>query len=493
MNSTKLNIIWNLLGSVLPLLTGIMLFPLIVSNYGLERFGLLTLAWSMIGYFGLFDLGLSRALTQLVSQQIAKKKKSDEIAELIRTSFRLMWLLGFFGGLVLWVSTPFIVIDLLKVSNKLNQETIHAFSALAFSIPFVVHTTAMRGVLEALNLFKIASVLRSLMGVGVFLGPYIATFFSNSLIDAIYSLVIVRLLVWVMHMFAINHSKVLAVNCRAFNKRWLNQLFSFGGWMTVTNLIGPLMVYLDRFVVVSILGAASVAYYVAPYEVVTKMLVIPAAISGVLFPLFAREWQAKPLESAIKLNQGISYTLLLLYPASLLLVYFANEWLSLWLGIDFSIKGKAVVVWLVAGTLVNSAAQIIFANVQGAGRSDWTAKLHLLELIPYLALLWWALQKWGIAGAAFAWFVRILIDMIGLLYCAVKINRINFHKTKQCLIVLLFATLILLVAIFPLTLPVRYIVTVCVFIVYLILGTKQLYKDNLIDWLKIYFSRNIKY
>ena len=279
MHSVKRNILWNLLGNVLPLLVGLLLFPLIIKAYGLERFGLLTLAWALVGYFGLFDLGLSRALTQLVSESLANKKNATDVAELIKTGFGLMWALGFLGGFVLWFCTPWIVTGPLNINHSLQQESILAFSILAFSVPVVIHASAMRGVLEALHLFKSASLIRMVLGVGTFLAPYLASLHSHSLVGAIQALFAVRILVWGMYFFAVRQSRILDVVSQSFKLNWLKPLFSFGGWMTVTNIIGPLMTYMDRFVIASILGASSVAYYVAPYEVVTKLLVIPVAIS----------------------------------------------------------------------------------------------------------------------------------------------------------------------------------------------------------------------
>lgn len=488
MTSVKRNIIWNLMGNGLPLITGLIFFPFILKAYGVERFGLLTLAWALVGYFGLFDLGLSRALTQMVSVLLSRKQHETQLAELIRTGFRVMWLFGVLGGVVLWLSAPYIVTSLLHLSNGLQQEAIVAFSVLAISIPVVVHTSAMRGVLEALNLFKVASIIRTVMGVGTFLGPFIASYFSNSLVGAIDALLLVRFLVWIIHVKAIRRSGILAARGKGFAPEWLKQLFRFGGWMTITNIIGPLMVYLDRFFVVSILGAASVAFYAAPYEVITKMLVIPAAISGVLFPIFSKEWASNPLYSGTRLNQGLRYTLLLLYPISLILVYFAHEGLSLWLGDSFSINGRLVVVWLVAGTLINSTAQILFAKVQGAGRSDWTAKLHMLELIPYLMLLWWALHQYGIAGAAFAWFARVLMDMMGLTYFASKISHYNFSESKQSLLLLFFATLSLLGATLLTTLFVRCFIVLFFLLIYVMLAVKQLKQDHMLQRLYVYFK-----
>ena len=80
------NIFWNLSGSVLPLLVGAVLFPLQINTYGTERFGLLAIAWSLVGYFSLFDMGLSRALTQVVSEKLNTEDASHHLPALINTA-----------------------------------------------------------------------------------------------------------------------------------------------------------------------------------------------------------------------------------------------------------------------------------------------------------------------------------------------------------------------------------------------------------------------
>ena len=486
MASIRKNITWNLLGNILPLAVGLVIFPLIISAYGTERFGLLALAWSLVGYFSFFDMGLSRALTQMVSDRLSKQIDHTEIVEMIRTSFRVMWLLGLVGGTVLWLIVPWLVTVMLKVSTALNHETIQAFSILAFSIPLVVHTSALRGVLDALQMFKQASLIRIVLGVGTFVGPYVASLFGASLVHAAYSLVVVRVISWVMHFYAVHNTDLLKTKTLHYHARWLRPLFTFGSWMTVSNIIGPLMVYLDRFVIAAMIGASAVAYYVAPYEVVTKMWAVPGAISGVLFPLFAKEWQRNPLSSAKFLNQGVTYVLIFLYPPVLLLSLFAQEWLLIWLNPEFSQNGAVIAGWLAAGVLVNSVAQIIFAKVQGAGRADWTAKMHLLEVIPYIIILWIALKQFGIAGAAFAWFLRVTIDMLGLAYAAGKLNANNNSAIAKPLLLTMLGVVPLIASIQISSLAVRFVLALTIMSIYLIIALQRLRSDDVIGFLKSY-------
>ena len=64
------NVVWNLLGTVAPLLVAVPAVPRLINGMGTDRFGVLTLAWVVIGYFSLFDFGFGRALTKLVAEKL---------------------------------------------------------------------------------------------------------------------------------------------------------------------------------------------------------------------------------------------------------------------------------------------------------------------------------------------------------------------------------------------------------------------------------------
>jgi len=250
--------------------------------------------------------------------------------------------------------------------------------------------------------------------------------------------------------------------------------------MTISNIISPLMVYMDGFVIASMLGVGAATYYVAPYEVITKFLVVPAAISGVLFLLFTKEWQTNPTRSGDLMKQGFSYTLLLLFPAAIVAVYFSKEWLSLWLSPEFALQEHLVVMWLTIGILINGVAHIVFAQVQGAGRSDWTAKLHLSEVLPYLGLLYISLYFWGIAGAAFAWSIRVAVDLCGLLIMSKKISPTTFKTIRPALWMLVISIGLCIPSIFTSSLAARSIEAGLFLLIYSWLAYQKLKSDGML-------------
>ena len=62
----------NLLGQVLPAAAALVTIPFLVRGLGTERFGILSIAWVVLGSSGIFDLGLGRATTKFVAGSLGR-------------------------------------------------------------------------------------------------------------------------------------------------------------------------------------------------------------------------------------------------------------------------------------------------------------------------------------------------------------------------------------------------------------------------------------
>ncbi len=411
------NIFWNLLGAGSPLLVAIVAIPLLIDGLGITRFGVLTITWMVVGYFSLFDLGLGRALTKLVAEKLGKGR-NEEVPKLIWTALLLMMVLGLFGAMLLAVLSPWLVGDVLNIPAELHSETLSAFYLLAASVPIVISSAGLQGVLEAHQRFGLINAVRIPLGVFTFLGPVLVLWFSHSLVPVVAALVIARLLSWFAYVVLCLRVEPDLRQSISVDRRMFKPLISFGGWMTVSNIISPLMVYLDRFLIGAVLTMTAVSYYATPYEVVTRLLIIPGALMGVMFPAFTTVLSHDKEYAAQLYAKTVKYIFLLLFPTVLIIVTFAREGLTLWLGSEFAENSSLVLQILAVGVFLNAHANVPFGLVQSAGRPDLTAKLHVAELPFYLLILWWLLNAYGIVGVAIAWLLRVAVDTAALFVMA---------------------------------------------------------------------------
>ena len=138
----------SLLGQAVPLPVALVAIPLLIKGVGTDRFGVLTLAWALIGYLGLLDLGIGRALTKLVAEKLGEGQER-QVPVLVWTSLLLMLVLGLVGMGALLLLSPWAVHRALNIPAPLREEALGAFYLLAIAIPFVTGSAGLRGVLEA--------------------------------------------------------------------------------------------------------------------------------------------------------------------------------------------------------------------------------------------------------------------------------------------------------------------------------------------------------
>jgi len=412
----------NLLGHVAPLAAALVAVPVLVTQLEPARFGFLSLAWVIVGYFGLFDLGLGRALTRLIAERTGTSRES-ELPVLARTALLVLTGVGCAAGALLFAIAPWLCSDVLKLPQGLQVETAAGLQALALCLPFVTLTAALRGVLEAGQRFGWVNALRIPLGVLTFLVPVAVTVHTPDLFAVCVALAVLRVAGCAAHWLVCVKLYPALMRLGAPSRQGFSEMFGYGMWLTVSNVVGPLMVYLDRFVIGALISVAAVAYYTAPYEVVTRLWLVPAALTGVLFPVFAGSFVADPERTRTIYRKAIIVLAATMLPLTLIMGLGADFWLTAWLGVDYAREGVRVAQILSAGVLFNSLAHLPFSLLQAAGRADWTAKLHVIELPLYIAALAWLVPGYGIDGAALVWAGRCVLDALVLFVLAQRQMR----------------------------------------------------------------------
>jgi O-antigen/teichoic acid export membrane protein len=374
---------------------------------------MLMLAWTVVGYFSVFDFGLGRGLTQAVAEKLGSGRDA-EIPALAGMSLLILFLMGLAGLAIGSLLCPLLVHHLLKIPPELRQETLIALYLLTGSLPVVICTSGRSGILEAYQRFDLINYIRVPMGLFTYLGPLVMLPFTQSLVWVVAVLVTGRVLCGLIHLWFCRRLIPDLPFRPRLDFRQLAPLVRFSTWMTVSNIVGPLMTTFDRFVVGAAVSISAVAYYTTPHEVAMRMMIPPATLAQVLFPAFSTSLVRDGRRAATLFGRGVRYLFLMAFPPSLLVAIFAHDGLQLWLGAETARHATRVLQWLAIGVFINSLARVPHALIQGAGRADVTGKLHLLELPLSLLALFWGVRNFGIEGAACAWTFRATVDMLAL-------------------------------------------------------------------------------
>lgn len=421
--SIKRNTIWNLAGAGVPLIFASFCIPFVIGRIGVERFGVLTIVWVLIGYFSLFDFGLGRALTQRISSALARDEK-HEIPDIAFNGIIFTLLTGLVGGLVLAVLAYPLAYDWLNISTSLQADACNSFLWATFGILLTTVSNGFRGVLEAYEDFRNTNILKIALGIANFVTPALSVIlFGNDVTTMVIILVLFRLLVTFFYYLQVEKNVRVGWRQRKFSIHTIKDMLSFGAWMTVSNVISPIMVNFDRFFISNIQGGAMVAFYTVPFEIIVRILILPMALTTTLFPRFAATLESdRPSASKIYIR-SFKLTALVLGAVCLLGVFLAKLGLTIWVGDEFAEKSTLVCWFLLVGVFFNGVALVPYSLIQASGNAKITAKLHITELILYLPLLIWMIHAFSINGAAIAWCLRVFLDFCLLNYFALRVFR----------------------------------------------------------------------
>ena len=443
------NTILNLVGNVVPLAVGLVTIPYVVRRLGSDGFGILSLGWVLLGYFSLFDLGLGRATTKFVAEALGRGEL-HRLPSLVWTSLGYQLIFGAVGSVIIGAGVPLLVDHILKVPPQLVHETKVSFWLLAASLPVVLATTALRSVLESAQRFDWVNYVKVPASVSVFLLPAIALGLGFRLPGIILLLVLSRLGATIAYLVLC--LKLFPQLRRRFSMEFptLRPLLMYGGWVTVSGIVSPLLVNVDRFVIGALVSMTAVGFYTAPAEIVGRLTIFPGSLVTTLFPAFSSLEAGGAKERVGRLyGQSVKFLLLTLGPALALLAALAHEILRLWLGNEFALQSTLVLQVMAVGVLLNSLALIPYSLIQGLGRPDVTAKFHLLELPLYIALAWVLVKNLGLPGAALAWTLRMGLDALLLFGAAWRLKLATLQVLKENGVLSgLAATLVVSAAIF---------------------------------------------
>ena len=425
------NWVLNLFGWVVPLSVALFAIPYVVRGLGAERFGVLSIASALLGYFGIFDLGLGRATTKFVAECLARREL-NRLPKVVWTSLWAQVMFGALGTLITVSLIPIAVNRYLKISPDLIADTRASLFVLSSPLCVVLIGNALRGVLEAGQLFSIVNYVKVPTNTSMFLLPAVGVFLHLSLPGIVWLLVAAR----VTATFA-----YLAACLRCFpTLRWhflpdkssIRPLLVYGGWVTVSNFITPLLAYIDRFFIGSLVSMSAVGYYSAPYEAINRAWVVPATLAATLFPAFTNLDAGGSRGQLEELcARSLKSLLLISAPTLLVAALFAKPILRLWLGEEFATQSTLTFQILALGMLINSIALVPFSLLQGVGRPDLTGIFSLLEFLFQTVSCWVLVRRFGIPGAALAWTLKGVLDA-GLMFGAVFwLKSVSFGSLLQ--------------------------------------------------------------
>jgi O-antigen/teichoic acid export membrane protein len=420
-NKLKINTIFNIAGNILPAIAAMLFLPLIMKNLGDESFAVFLLILIIIGTSGIFDFGIGRSITQKVSSEKCIEKK----AEIFITSLFGLLIIGLVITIIL-----FFVFLFFKNSSTIYAEIFRIFGLLSLGIIFSLLNVSTKSYLEGLHLFRNINIYKTLTGLLIFILAYLISKQNNDISYIVLMILIIRIIHFYLLLKNILNLENFSIEKRYFSNLMLKELFSNGKWFAISNIIGPLTMYMDRFIISGLLTAAIFNYYALSMEVAVKILIFPMSIMGVFFPILVSYYNEKDFNSIRSTTKKMYlYIFLLIILPIVLLFNYSEIFLSLWIDENFAENADYTFKIILIGVAFSSLTQIPFTLLQATKEAKNTGLVHLYTFFPYIILLLLMTKEYGLNGASYTWIARTLLVffLFNFIYNLKKVKNENIN------------------------------------------------------------------
>ncbi len=451
--SVSRNALYNLIGHGALLVAGVVTVPLLTRALGVERFGLLSLVRVLVIYFSILDFGFTSAVTQRVAEAVGRGE-SDRVPAIFHTATVFLFWMGILGGGLLALAAPLLVTRVLDVPPALHAEGIQSLTIAALAFPLVTLTSSVTGMLQGLQRFGRINMVLAPMNIAQFVLPLGAAWMFGTLPAAVAAIFLSRGAAYLALRLFVREVTPRVEHRPHYSRTEFRSLFQFGKWMTVSNLVSPIIGYTDRVFLGIVRPIDHLTYYTVPADIANRLQVFPKSLLVALYPVLSGMNDTEKMRDLGL--RSLRLILVLLVPGFLTVILFSHELLTLWMGAAFaerSTMALQIVVPGMAAAALSLAPQYV---LQSQARTDLIGKIHVWLSVAYVPLAFPVILYWGVEGAALMWTLRSVAEAVWMVQVVYPISTLEHRRALGIMVgpfALIFSIQLLLSALAWLLLP----------------------------------------
>jgi O-antigen/teichoic acid export membrane protein len=429
---------YNMAGAAIPLAVSLLTVPAYLAAVGDARFGILAIVWLLLGYFGIFDLGLGLATSHHIAAAENHQQRQSERAQLFWSALLTNLGLGTLGGLLLLPVGYYYFAHVIEVDASLRREMLQSVPWLALGVPMATVTGVLSGALQGLRRF---GPLNAISASGTILFQVLpllaALLWSPSLTVVLPVALLSRAATLAMLWEAIR--RLLTVGHRpAYSRERAIKLLKFGSWLTLSAFFAPLMAVIDRFAIGAAIGAAAIAIYAIPLNLGERLAIIGNSTAFAAIPEFSSSSLEEARVKSVRYEKVVMAVMVLLCVTA---IFAIGEFLKVWINAEFAAKASLVAQVLLIGIWADSVSRVTLYANRGTGKNMHVAIIDMLQLPIVTGAIFLGIHYIGVLGVAFAYVFRVYVNYLllaGLLRTIPKIVA----PTVACVSVMIFSLIL---------------------------------------------------
>jgi O-antigen/teichoic acid export membrane protein len=395
------NVLWSWAGVGVSLFTGIFLARYIIQQLGADGYGIWSLTFSIIGYYGLFDLGFRSAVVHFSAYHLARGEHG-KINELINTTLAYLLAASVFliaGSVALSRHAP----GIFNISPEFQTDFAWLVLIVGISISLGLTMNVFTGAMEGFQRFNYSSriqiVVQGIRSGGVAL-----------MLALGYGLVAMGL--WALFSLLVQYALYFAGFWRLFpalrfspalvKRGMLKQTARYGMHTLVASASAQSIDQTPSLVIARMLGTTELAYFNLPFRLTQYAADAVTRVGLVASPQATEYYAQRRLDMIAKLGIFANrYCFIFYLPLALMLLVYGQEIVRLWINEEFALRSGPLMPILGVGTALTYAGQFSSSAILfGMAKHRPLAYGLLAEALSGIAALIVTLPRYGIVGGA---------------------------------------------------------------------------------------------
>jgi O-antigen/teichoic acid export membrane protein len=398
----------------------LLLTPLILRELGTARYGIWILTSSLIGYYGLLDLGFRAGVTQYLTRYLAigdHTKASECMSSAIAVLGALAALM-----VVLSVAAAYIAPHIFDLPGEMVGEAfwciliVGCSSGIQFALsPFTSVFTAKQR-FDLANLIGVMTRLLTAGGIAMSLKAGQGLVGISAVTCAVS--VVDYVIRWrVAHRLAPH----LSISRHRTSVKRLREIGSFGAWNFLISINAYVYQYVPNILIGSLMPISAVGHYALATALTRQINSVLGPVAQVIYPA-ATELHVQGDQEGLERLYHDSSRLIMLTMVSIVLIaaFWADDFYRLWIGGRYlsgtpfhsvAVLFQILLISVITNYSSSIAAQILISG--GRVRAVAIALLcaSILNLATSLALI----GRYGLVGVAAATVVAsVVVDLIAM-------------------------------------------------------------------------------
>ncbi len=382
--------------------------PLYIHFMGIEAYGLVGIFATLLGIFGLLDMGLSNTLNREMARLAVQKEKAREMRDLLRTLEIPYWAAGLLISISVIVLSPFIAYHWVNAENlslKSVQTAIIIMGlTVAFQWPISFYSGGLMGLQRQVLLNSINATMATIRGPGAVLilwlvSPTVEVFFSWQLIVSVINIGLIVFFLW--------RSLPVAAETPRFRRELLQNIWRFAAGVTGITVLATILTQLDKIILSRMLSLNVFGYYTLASTVAVTLYRFVGPVFSATYPRLTNLVTLGATEEITRLyHKSAQLVSVIVLPAALMVAFFSKEILLLWTQSPVTAGYTHLLVSiLVMGTAFHCLMHIPYALQLAFGWTRLSLYVNLISVLLLVPLMIMLTKRYGAVGAACVWLI----------------------------------------------------------------------------------------